>query len=174
MSMLFGGLIIGIGSGVGSAATIDAITGGFGNTCKNIGLVIIFGTILGTYLEKSNSCQRIATSLLKLTGEKNASVALAATGYLVSIPVFSDVALIMLSPIIKAISKKTGKPYDFTRFYAVPSRHSDKVRGIRVENVDIWNGEYAPDISDIHPDDYVDISYGRGGFCRRMPGSGLS
>lgn len=109
MSMLFGGLIIGIGSGVGSAATIDAITGGFGNTCKSIGLVIIFGTILGTYLEKSNSCQRIATSLLKLTGEKNASVALAATGYLVSIPVFSDVALIMLSPIIKAISKKTGK-----------------------------------------------------------------
>ena len=51
----------------------------------------------------------------------------------------------------EGISKKTGKPYDFTRFYAVPSRHSDKVRGIRVENVDIWNGEYAPDISDIHP-----------------------
>ena len=69
----------------------------------------------------------------------------------------------------EGISKKTGKPYDFTRFYAVPSRHSDKVRGIRVENVDIWNAEYAPDISDIHPDDYVDISYGRGGFveeCR--------
>ena len=109
MSMLLGGLIIGMGCGVGSSETINALTGGFGNTCKSIGLVIIFGTILGTYLEKSNSCQRIATSLLKVTGEKNASVALAATGYLVSIPVFSDVALIMLSPIIKAVSKKTGK-----------------------------------------------------------------
>ncbi|RGY99602.1 GntP family permease [Clostridium sp. AM58-1XD] len=109
MSMLFGGLIIGIGCGVGTSETISTITGGFGSTCKSIGLVIIFGTILGTYLEKSNACQRIATSLLKLTGEKNASVALGATGFLVSIPVFSDVALIMLSPIIKAISKKTGK-----------------------------------------------------------------
>ena len=109
MSMLLGGLIIGMGCGVGSSETINALTGGFGNTCKSIGLVIIFGTILGTYLEKSNSCQRIATSLLKVTGEKNAGVALAATGYLVSIPVFSDVALIMLSPIIKAVSRKTGR-----------------------------------------------------------------
>lgn len=109
MSMLFGGLIIGVGCGVGGLETINALTTGFGNTSKNIGLVIIFGTILGTYLEKSNACQRIATTLLKLTGEKNASVALASTGYLVSIPVFSDVALIMLSPLIKTISKKTGK-----------------------------------------------------------------
>ena len=69
----------------------------------------------------------------------------------------------------EGISKKTGKPYDFTRFYAVPSRHSDKVRGIRVENLYIWNGEFAHVFSDIHTDDYVDISYGRGGFveeCR--------
>lgn len=109
MSMLFGGLIIGIGSGLGASKTISTITDGFGSTCTSIGLVIIFGTILGSYLEKSNACQRIATSLLNRTGDKNASVALAATGYLVSIPVFSDVALIMLSPIIKAISKRTGK-----------------------------------------------------------------
>ena len=39
----------------------------------------------------------------------------------------------------EGISKKTGKPYDFTRFYAVPSRQPDKVRGRRVEQVDIWN-----------------------------------
>ena len=42
----------------------------------------------------------------------------------------------------EGISKKTGKPYDFTRFYAVPSRQPDKVRGRRVEQVEVWNGEY--------------------------------
>ncbi len=109
MSMLFGGLIIGIGCNIGGSETISAITSGFGGTCTSIGLVIIFGTILGAYLEKSNACQRIATSLLRVTGEKKAGAALAATGFLVSIPVFSDVALIMLSPLIKTISKKTGK-----------------------------------------------------------------
>lgn len=107
MSMLFGSLIIGLGCGVNSADTINAIAGGFGNTCKSIGIVIIFGTILGEYLEKSNATQKIATTLLRLTGDKNADVALAATGFVVSIPVFCDVALIMLAPIAKAVAKKS-------------------------------------------------------------------
>ena len=64
----------------------------------------------------------------------------------------------------EGVSKKTGKPYDFTRFYSVPSRQPDKVRGVRVENVDVWNGQYAPDISGIHPEDYVDFNFDRRGF----------
>lgn len=107
MSMLFGSLVIGLGCGVSSADTIGAIAGGFGSTCKSIGIVIIFGTILGEYLEKSNATQKIATTLLRLTGDKNADVALAATGFVVSIPVFCDVALIMLAPIAKAVAKKS-------------------------------------------------------------------
>lgn len=106
VSMLFGSVIIGLGCGLSGPDTISAITGGFGNTCKSIGIVVIFGAILGEYLEKSNASQRIATTLLRKTGEKKSSIALAATGYLVSIPVFCDVALIMLSPICKAVAKK--------------------------------------------------------------------
>ena len=64
----------------------------------------------------------------------------------------------------EGVSKKTGKPYDFTRFYSVPSRQPDKVRGVRVENVDVWNGQYAPDISGIHPEDYVDFNFDHRGF----------
>ena len=64
----------------------------------------------------------------------------------------------------EGVSKKTGKPYDFTRFYSVPSRQPVKVRGVRVENVDVWNGQYAPDISGIHPEDYVDFNFDRRGF----------
>ena len=64
----------------------------------------------------------------------------------------------------EGVSKKTGKPYDFTRFYSVPSRQPDKVRGVRVENVDVWNGQYAPDISGITPEDYVDFNFDRRGF----------
>lgn len=107
-SMLLGALLIGLGCGVSANDTISAITQGFGNTCRSIGIVIIFGTILGEYLEKSNASQRIALTLLRLTGEKKASVALAGTGYLVSIPVFSDVALVMLSPLAKAVASRAG------------------------------------------------------------------
>ncbi len=109
VSMLLAALLIGMTCGLTGLETINAITTGFGNTCKGIGIVIIFGTILGEYLEKSNATQRIATTMLKLSGEKNADLALTATGYLVSIPVFVDVALIMIAPLCKAIAKKSKK-----------------------------------------------------------------
>lgn len=110
LSMLFGALIIGIGCGLSPATTISSITSGFASTCQSLALVVIFGTILGTYLEKSFACQRIANTMLDVTGEKNVGAALATTGFIVSIPVFCDVGLIMLSPIIKAVSYRTKRP----------------------------------------------------------------
>lgn len=107
--MLIAGLFIGLTSGLGTKGTIDGLVGGFGGTCKSIGLLVIFGTILGEYLEKSNACQKIATTLLKYTGNKNASAALSITGFIVAIPVFSDVAMVLLSPIVKNVGKKSGK-----------------------------------------------------------------
>ena len=90
--MLLAGLGIGIACGLGSDGAISTLVDGFGGTCKSIGLLVIFGTILGTYLEKSGACQRIASSLLKVTGKKNSTAALAITGFVVAIPVFCDVA----------------------------------------------------------------------------------
>ena len=49
--MLLASLAIGIGCGLGTDKTIASIVDGFAKTCKNIGLMVIFGTILGIYLE---------------------------------------------------------------------------------------------------------------------------
>ncbi len=107
--MLLAGLGIGIACGLGSDGAISTLIDGFGGTCKSIGLLVIFGTILGTYLEKSGACQRIASSLLKLTGKKNSTAALAITGFVVAIPVFCDVAMVLLSPLVKSVAKKSNK-----------------------------------------------------------------
>lgn len=107
--MLLASVGIGIACGLGAEAAISTTVDGFAGTCKSIGLLVIFGTMLGTYLEKSNACQRIATSILKLTGKKNSIFALAATGYLIAIPVFCDVAMVLLSPLIKSVAKKSEK-----------------------------------------------------------------
>ena len=109
-SMLIGALIIGLGSGLGGPETVKIITGGFGSTTSSIGIVIIFGTILGSILEKTNAAHKIAYTILGKVGDKNACLALNISGWIVSIPVFSDVAFVMLSPLYKAIAKKTKYP----------------------------------------------------------------
>ncbi len=46
------------------------IATGFGNLMTNIGLVIVFGTIIGTIIEKSGAALRMADSVLRIVGEK--------------------------------------------------------------------------------------------------------
>lgn len=110
ISLLATALVMGLLSGMNGADTIGAITGGFSGTVKSIGIIIIFGIMLGNYLDAAKGTNRMALDAVRLVGQKRAGLAMAITGYLVSIPVFSDAAFVILTPLVKAIHKKTRIP----------------------------------------------------------------
>ena len=85
---------------------VAAINKGFGGTIGYIGIVIIAGTIIGVFLEKSGGAKSLAESAVKVTGEKNVPLAMAIVGWIVSMPVFCDSGFVILSPLNKALSKK--------------------------------------------------------------------
>ena len=107
--LLLAAIFMGLFSGLGSDALIKAIAEGFGGTLKDIGIVIACGTIIGTFLEKSGGAKKMAETVLSVVGEKNSPLAMSITGYIVSIPVFCDSGFVLLSPLNKALSKRTGK-----------------------------------------------------------------
>lgn len=110
ISLLATALVMGLLSGMGGAETVSAITKGFSGTVKSIGIVIIFGIMLGNYLDAAKGTNRMAYDTVRLVGQKHAGLAMAITGYIVSIPVFSDAAFVILTPLVKAIHKKTRIP----------------------------------------------------------------
>lgn len=110
ISLLATALVMGMLSGMSGADTVSAITSGFAGTVKSIGIVIIFGIMLGNYLDAAKGTNRMAFDAVRLVGQKRAGLAMAITGYLVSIPVFSDAAFVILTPLVKAIHKKTKIP----------------------------------------------------------------
>lgn len=110
ISLLATALAMGLLAGMSGADTIGAITGGFSGTVKSIGIIIIFGIMLGNYLDAAKGTNRMALDAVRLVGQKRAGLAMAITGYLVSIPVFSDAAFVILTPLVKAIHKKTKIP----------------------------------------------------------------
>jgi GntP family gluconate:H+ symporter len=104
-------LIAAFGYGILSGAmTLEEVVGsvnaGFGGTIGYIGIVILAGSIIGTFLEKSGGALRIADSTLRVTGEKNVPLAMGIVGYIVSIPVFCDSGFVILSPLNRALSWK--------------------------------------------------------------------
>ncbi|HSH64668.1 MAG TPA: hypothetical protein VLB84_02470 [Bacteroidia bacterium] len=61
---------------------------------------------MGKFLEMSGGAFKLASGALKVVGKKNIPLAMSFVGYVVSIPVFCDSAFIVLSPLVKAISRK--------------------------------------------------------------------
>ena len=85
---------------------VQSVNAGFGNTIGYIGIVILAGAVIGTFLEKSGGAYKLAESTLKLVGKKNVPLAMGIIGYIVSIPVFCDSAFVILSPLARALSRK--------------------------------------------------------------------
>jgi GntP family gluconate:H+ symporter len=85
------------------------ISSGFGNTMASIGIVIGLGVIFGNILSEARATESIAKGLLKVTGNKNAALAVTTAGFLISIPVFMDAAFVIMMPIVKYVAKVTKK-----------------------------------------------------------------
>lgn len=87
---------------------VKVVAGGFGGTLTSIGLVILFGTILGHFLEKSGAAWVMATSILRFVGKQRAALAMGLAGYLISIPVFCDSGFIVLAALNRALAAEAG------------------------------------------------------------------
>ncbi len=109
LSLLIAAIWVGFLGGLNTTEVIDSISSGMGNTLAFVATIIGLGAIFGAFLEHSGGAQSLAMFLLKKGGETRSRLALLITGFIVAIPVFFDVGLIILLPIVKALSEKSGK-----------------------------------------------------------------
>ena len=110
VALLVTALVFGALTGMGGVEIIGTITSGFAGTVESIGIVIIFGIMLGNYLDAAKATNRMALDTVRLVGQKRSGIAMASCGYIISIPVFSDAAMVILTPLVKSIHKKTRIP----------------------------------------------------------------
>lgn len=109
IALLLASLIAGLTGGMLPAEVIGAIKDGFGNTLKSTGIIIGLGVMMGGILEKTGAAERLAYTFIKIIGKGKEEWALGITGWIVSIPVFADSAIVIFAPLCKALSKVTGK-----------------------------------------------------------------
>ena len=117
LALLIVCIAVGMMAGMPAKEILDTMKDGMGSTLGFVATVVGLGALFGGILEQSGGAQRLASFMLKKTGEKNAPWAMMITGFVVAIPVFFDVAFIILVPITYALSKRTGKSL---LLYAIP------------------------------------------------------
>lgn len=110
IALLLASVFTGVVSGTMELTEVgNTIVSGMGSSLGFIATIIGMGAIFGAMIEHSGGAQSLANGLLRIFGEKRANWAMLMTGFLISIPVFLDVALVIIAPILYALSRRTGR-----------------------------------------------------------------
>lgn len=99
----------GLTLGMGPMDIVASMRDGMASTLGFIAVVVGLGTMLGALLEYTGGVRAIAANLLARVGAERAGWALGITGLLVGIPVFFDVAFIILVPLIAQLCAASGR-----------------------------------------------------------------
>lgn len=117
IALLIASIVVGVMAGMEPTEIISTIKQGMGDTLGFVAVVVGLGAMFGAILEHSGGAEALANYMLKKFGEKNASWALMITGFFIAIPVFFDVAFIILIPLVYSLQRKTKKSL---LLYAIP------------------------------------------------------
>tara|TARA_R110000824_G_scaffold52692_3_gene146051 strand:+ start:37218 stop:38591 length:1374 start_codon:yes stop_codon:yes gene_type:complete len=101
-------MLFGILPGVQQNNFIDAFESGFGNTLGSIGVVIVLGSIIAEALKHTGAIQVITRSMVNLIGSQRMPLALTLTGFVIGVAIFSDVAYVILNPLVHSAAKTMG------------------------------------------------------------------
>lgn len=110
LALILIALALGLSLGMGGEKTVEVLLQGFSETLRWIAVIIILGAFIGEVLQETGGAFRIADSIVRAVGENKLPWAMGFTGYLVSIPVFVDVAYILLQPVTESLAVKSKRP----------------------------------------------------------------
>ena len=111
VALVIASLAVGICSGMDLATIGKAIETGVGNVLGSIALVIGLGTVIGRLLAESGGAQIVAERLIAFAGPQRLPWALAALAFLIGLPVFFGVGVMLLVPVVFALAARHSVPW---------------------------------------------------------------
>lgn len=104
ISLLTASIFVGLLSGLSSEFVIREILRGFGDILASIGLIVVFGSLIGLRLEKSGAISAFAERIVKLSGRRHPGLVLALLGAILGIPVFCDSGFLVMINMAKSMA----------------------------------------------------------------------
>lgn len=114
-------IIFGFIPGIETNNFIAAFETGFGKTLGSIGVVIVLGSIIAEALRHTGAIQTIMASTIRLVGANRMPLALTLAGFILGIAIFSDVAFVILNPLVHSSAKVMQVPIGVTSIGLVGS-----------------------------------------------------
>jgi GntP family gluconate:H+ symporter len=110
LALAVAALALGVASGMPLKQVPVSFSIGVGNLMAHIAIVLGLGAVLGRLLAGSGGAAALGRVLVENCGPKGLPWALLGLGILVGMPVFFEVGLVLLMPIVAEAARRTGRP----------------------------------------------------------------
>ena len=109
LTLLIASFLSGIFLKIDILETLYLIYKGFFSIVLIIGPIVVIGTVLGKFLNETGTSKKMVNTSISYLGIDNIPLSLNLIGLIISIPVFCDAAFILMSSIVKDLSRITKK-----------------------------------------------------------------
>ena len=106
IALAVGSLFVGVASRMPVTEIPRAFQQGMGDTLGFIAMVIGLGTVIGKLLAESGGALVVSTALIRALGERRLDWALMLSGFIIGLPVFFQVGLVLLAPVLFTLARQ--------------------------------------------------------------------
>ncbi|MDY8025059.1 GntP family permease [Paenibacillus polymyxa] len=108
VALIVGAVFMGLIAGMPLKSIVTAYQEGVASVLGFIAIVLGLGTMLGKLMAESGGAEQVAKTMVRVFGEKNVHWAMMVVAVICGIPVFIQVGIVLLFPLVFVIAKHTG------------------------------------------------------------------
>lgn len=106
LALVLGSGVLAVTAGIGLTDTFTSFSAGLGSTVAGVGVLIALGAIIGKLLIDSGGADRIVDTILDRTPAKRLPWAMALIAFVVGIPLFFEVGVVLLIPVVMIVARR--------------------------------------------------------------------
>ncbi|HEV2888254.1 MAG TPA: SLC13 family permease [Jatrophihabitans sp.] len=110
LSLTIGALLVGAIAGLGMDKTVSSFGTGVGSTVASVGTLIALGAIFGKLLADSGGADQLVDTIVSRSSERALPWAMALVGMIIGLPMFFEIGLVLLMPVILLVARRSGLP----------------------------------------------------------------
>ncbi|MBA4609173.1 gluconate transporter [Aeromicrobium sp. Marseille-Q0843] len=109
LSLTLGSLTVGAAAGMSMSRTVESFSAGVGTTVAGVGMLIALGAMFGKLLADSGGADQIVDTIIGKSSDRMLPWAMAGIGALIGLPMFFEIGLVLLMPVIFLVARRSGK-----------------------------------------------------------------
>lgn len=110
LALILGSVVLGAVAAVGPDDIVTSFSNGVGSTVGSVGILIALGAMIGGILTESGGADRVVTAIVDRVGPRGLPWAMGGVAALIGIPLFFEVGVVLLIPIVLLVALRSGQP----------------------------------------------------------------